>query len=460
MSADAATIAIPRESIVAEQLRLLLKSSFPIYSAVATAALAVIVLHRQIEPAALYGWGGIMLLWQLLRFIVWQRFRGIKADDAQAIAWTPTIVVLMTGCGLLWGVVVLELYHIEDFELRIFTMFIVTSMMTGGAVTFMAHLPSFYGYLAAAILPIVAAFLWHGTTTSLLIAGMSIVYVTVLIFTARAANRGIADLIALQLEKAALVGDLRRAKDGAENANRVKSHFLANMSHELRTPLNAIIGFSDIIGKEMFGPVGSPRYRDYVRDINRSGHHLLSLVNDILDLSKLEAKAMDLAEERVDLGAMVADCVRLLRTAAAAGGVNVVLALPDPLPPVLADELRLKQVVLNLLSNAIKFSRPGGVIDVTGGPAAAGGLALIVRDHGIGMTPDDIKIALEPFRQVDSAFTRRYAGTGLGLPLAKSLIERHGGTLEIESERNVGTAVALTLPAQRVLPAERARRVG
>jgi signal transduction histidine kinase len=225
---------------------------------------------------------------------------------------------------------------------------------------------------------------------------------------------------------------------------------MANMSHELRTPLNAIIGFSEVIRDALVGPVAA-RYKDYARDIHSSGRHLLGLINDVLDLSKVELGRLELHEEPLELGKIVHDCQRLMADRARAGNLELDIDLPADLPLLLGDELRLRQIVLNLLSNAIKFTPAGGRITLSGGISPAGGIALAVTDTGIGMKPEEIPIALEPFRQIDSALNRRYGGTGLGLPLARTLAELHEGMLDISSALGEGTTVTVTLPAARVI---------
>ncbi|MBM3549438.1 MAG: DUF3365 domain-containing protein [Alphaproteobacteria bacterium] len=243
--------------------------------------------------------------------------------------------------------------------------------------------------------------------------------------------------------------ELRAAKDQADHANQAKSEFLALMSHELRTPLNAINGFSEIIRGEFFGPVDR-RYRGYANDINDSGQYLLSVINDILDMAKVEAGKIDLAEDRVDVAAMVDGCFRLLGDRAQAGGLTLGVDVPSSLR-LMADELRLKQVLVNLLSNSVKFTPPGGTVTVTARIASDGSAVLAVADTGIGIAAEHIPNALAPFGQVDNRISRKYGGTGLGLPLSRGLVELHGGTLAIESAPGRGTVVSIVLPAQRVL---------
>ena len=244
---------------------------------------------------------------------------------------------------------------------------------------------------------------------------------------------------------------LQIAKEQAELANRAKTNFLGTMSHELRTPLNAIIGFSEIIEDQLLGPIGTEKYLDYVRDIHMSGSHLLEVINDILDLSKVEAGKFELLEKGVDLARVIESTIRLMRDKATRAELSIVTAVPDPSPVLMADERALKQILLNLLSNSIKFTRPGGTITIAGELVANDDFAISVTDTGIGMAEGEIPKALAPFGQVDSSLTRKYAGTGLGLPLVKSLAELHGGTLALTSTLGVGTRATVYLPASRVL---------
>jgi PAS domain S-box-containing protein len=243
--------------------------------------------------------------------------------------------------------------------------------------------------------------------------------------------------------------EMLAAKEEAELANRAKSAFLATMSHELRTPLNAIIGFSDLMTREALGPVGSPLYRDYAGDIHSSGEHLLSLINDILDISKIEAGKAEIYRENVDFIALIESAISLIREPADAAHISIIKDLPgDTSPSLFADPRRIKQVLINLLSNSIKFTEPGGAITIRLRYGDDGGYVLDVMDTGIGMAAEDIPKALTRFQQIDATLGRQHAGTGLGLPLAKSLVELHGGSLGLQSQPGKGTTVTVKLPVE------------
>ena len=246
--------------------------------------------------------------------------------------------------------------------------------------------------------------------------------------------------------------DSEAAREEAERASAAKSDFLARVSHEIRTPLNAIIGFAEVMMEERFGPVGNERYKEYLKDVHTSGTHVLSLVNDLLDLSKIEAGKMELAPEDLDANATIGECVSIMQTQANQQRVIVRLSLAPRLPRIRADERSLRQILLNLLSNAVKFNEPGGQVIVSSAQTDAGFVVIRVKDTGIGMSDDEIDIALEPFRQV--ATSRKTTGTGLGLPVTKALIEANHASFTIKSRKNEGTLIEVAFPPARSLAAE------
>ena len=251
--------------------------------------------------------------------------------------------------------------------------------------------------------------------------------------------------------------ELLRARETAEEASHAKTRFLANVSHELRTPLNAIIGFSEMLGAEIFGPLGDPRQREYVELIHESGNHLLQVVNDILDMSKIEAGTFDVVPEPFDLVSMLDGVRQLMTLQAEERGLRLTLQTPEPLPELVADRRACKQILINLLSNAVKFTDRSGVVTI-GARLDGDTVAIFVRDTGIGIAEKDIRRLGTPFVQADSGYDRRHEGTGLGLSVVKGLTQLHGGTMTIESRLGEGTCVTVRLPLDpAATPAPRVR---
>lgn len=245
---------------------------------------------------------------------------------------------------------------------------------------------------------------------------------------------------------------LRLAKEQADSANQAKSMFLANMSHELRTPLNAIIGFSEMMMKETFGPLGNNKYTEYLGDIHLSARHLLEIINEVLDMSKIEAGRLHLDEDTFDVIQTIQSVARMMDSRAFSSGLKITQIIPPDLPPLYADPRLFRQILINLVGNAVKYSNPGGQIEMRARMKENGDMQIAVSDEGIGIPKDKINEALEPFGQVSNAVeTRNVQGTGLGLPLAKAMTELHGGVLTLDSEVNKGTVVTVTFPSERVV---------
>lgn len=246
-------------------------------------------------------------------------------------------------------------------------------------------------------------------------------------------------------ERKAQEDALLKACDTAEAANHAKTHFLANMSHELRTPLNAIIGFSEILDRELYGRIGEDRYREYAHLIHQSGEHLLSVVNEILDMSKIEAGKFEIVTEHFDVQGLVATCCEMMRHQGESKSIELKTTVEPQLPELVADKKACKQILLNLLANAIKFTGEGGSVEVV---ARRHGelIEIAITDTGIGIATEDISKLGNPFVQVASSYDRRFEGTGLGLSLVKGLVQLHGGTLDIQSTLGVGTTISIRLP--------------
>ena len=315
-----------------------------------------------------------------------------------------------------------------------------TAVLTGIAVTAslaltMATEYLLYGAIDPSDLPVAAV-------VATLVSAPICAYAQALIAKIRASRRALKQL------SEQLVLALHRAED----ANQAKSQFLANMSHELRTPLNAIIGFSDMMRAQLLGPIGNARYLEYARDIHTSGAHLLQIINDILDLARIEAgeaAPQDMVE--CDMGTIIDGTLRMIRPIADKQGVEIHREAGCDAPRLTAAERMVRQVLINILSNAIKFTRTGGRIVLRQSMDRDGGYTLAVSDSGVGMSAAEIVVALTPFGQNDNQIADETKGTGLGLPLAKAMMEMHGGTLLIDSAPGRGTTVALIFPASRVV---------
>jgi signal transduction histidine kinase len=353
--------------------------------------------------------------------------------------------------GALWGAVCAAAVVVGDPALRLG----VPALAFGYGVSVAARgatLPAVgIGQLLLVVLPFAAAGLATGDRFDAAFAALALLATPAPLSITLHIGRQARQLMLATAEKDRLLAELAAKSEAAEAAGRAKSRFLADMSHELRTPLNAVIGFSEVMAGEIYGPLGCPRYREYASDIRDGGAHLLAIVNDLLDLAKIEAGGMELGEDRVVVAELVAAALRQVEGRAAEKGVRLAAEPAGDLPPLLADRLRVLQMLLNLLSNAVKFTPRDGTVRVSAALRPDGGLELAVADDGPGMSAADLARALEPFGQATSTpAAERAAGTGLGLPLTKRLVEAHGGALVLGSAPGRGTRAALVFPASRV----------
>ncbi|MEQ8268025.1 MAG: ATP-binding protein [Parvibaculum sp.] len=365
-----------------------------------------------------------------------------------------TITLLREPFQLLWAVIILSV------GVTILRTLLTDKEARRDALAVLLAAMVYFGYEVLSSMKIISASM---ELSNLLIVFVTLLHIRAFVLKFRRVE-GERDLLHRNLREAnavleARADELSRALLAAEQASLAKSEFLATMSHELRTPLNAIIGFSETMKLEVFGPLGHGKYADYAKDINGAGTHLLDLVTDILDISRVESGTDSLCEEEVRIEAVARQVIGVTAPQAEKAGVQCRLEASAGLPAVVADERKIRQIVINLVGNAIKFNRRGGTVTVAlaHGP---GGYRIAIADTGIGIAADDIPKALARFGQLEGHTNRKYEGLGLGLPIVQALTAQHGGSLAIESEPGRGTTVTITLPPERCLTPELARAVG
>ncbi|EJW11739.1 periplasmic sensor signal transduction histidine kinase [Rhodovulum sp. PH10] len=404
-------------------------------------------------------WTVTMLVIHAIIIVMCRKFLGEPAGTPTAKRWRLRFVMLELFLGLAWMIQLLR--PIGEYDgagtFNLFVMLLVVAV----ASMLASSLPI---AVLAATVPVATAvalnFFLSGSVQGYILGAMAITaqcYFALLSFRIHSSN--LATLEA-RAEKDALIGELEQAKAKsdearrrAEGANVAKSRFLAQMSHELRTPLNAILGFSEVMKNEIFGPHVVAAYKDYSNDIHNSGVHLLGLINEILDLSRIEAGRYELNEEVVGLAMTVEECHHLLKLRARNRGITIHESFEPDMPKLWADERAVRQVCLNLLSNAIKFTPQGGEVWLKVGWTNAGGQYLSVRDTGPGIPEDEIPVVLDSFGQGSNAIKSAEQGAGLGLPIVKSIIDLHGGTFTLKSKLREGTEVVVTFPPERVMTA-------
>ena len=375
-----------------------------------------------------------------------------QCDVAAAAKNARTIARMALVLAVVWCALIFSMYHHSITANRLFVALILTASVGSLSIMFAMHAASAAGAIFVLASSLVGVLVLNSLNGRLTLLPIGLIYVIMVVKQAAGMNSRFANARRMEQEHENLILELRYAntesfasEERANAANRAKSEFLANMSHELRTPLNAILGFSELMSDPMFAKSGSERFAEYSKLIHTAGTHLLGLINDVLDMSKIEAGKLQLHPEWLDLAKIVDECVELMRNRADAGRVEIVLDIPERPLMLSADARALHQILLNLLSNAVKFTLPGGKVCVRARRAGTG-IALTVEDTGVGISQADLPRLGQPFVQAKNQAGVAQTGTGLGLALVRALAQKHNGSMRIESTEHVGTTVTVYLP--------------
>jgi two-component system cell cycle sensor histidine kinase PleC len=387
-----------------------------------------------------------------------RRFVALPRNEVNVDVWYRRLVLAETINGVVWAGFALVGMGATDSASHVF-LFASLIVILAIRMTFASTvLPILYVGTLPMTIAVVARLMMLGHPFYWAMASMALGVHVYFIFLAKGLNSTALSMLEFRAEKDALIAELEQekatsdeARRRAEGANVAKSRFLATMSHELRTPLNAILGFSEVMKAELLGPIANPTYKEYAANVHYSGSHLLHLINEILDISRIEAGRYDLREESIRLVDVAEDCHRLLKLRAESKNLTIELDLDQSLPMVWADERAMRQVCLNLLSNALKFTPRGGRVTLSVYREPVGSQTLSIRDTGPGIPREEIPRIMQAFGQGSLAQENAEGGTGLGLPIVKSLVELHEGVFELRSELRKGTEVLVTLPRQRVM---------
>ena len=376
-------------------------------------------------------------------------------DFDQVRHWFLHLTVMEGGVSLAWGFMPWLLWEPGNALNHMFLCTAIIAVIAGLVVARGSNLPLFLTSIVPISVMTSTRFLLGDGPLDMIIALAPPLFAAQMWITARQLVSRMREDTRLRFQVEDMARELEETRDDAlrkrfeaEAANASKTAFLANMSHELRTPLNAILGFSEIISQECFGPVGNARYKDYAGDIHSSGAHLLSLINDLLDIAKIEAGRMEISPNPLDARRTFEIALKLIGFKAAEKRQQLVIHVEQNTPPLYADERALKQMLINLVSNAVKFTPEGGRIDVLASPAKGGGFQIMVRDNGPGIARDKLANIFTPFSQVDNRYDRQAGGTGLGLALVRGLAELHGGRAWLESEQGGGCSAFIVLPVK------------
>jgi two-component system cell cycle sensor histidine kinase PleC len=436
----------------AERIRLFYKQQTTTVAASSTIAVFLVVILWSDSGASplLLGWLATMLVLQICRAVVRTLYFRASPDSDTAPRWGRSAVLTTAVSGLCWGASVL-LFFDPASPTNLVAMTMAATGIAAGGLAVLSALPAAYlAYLASHVPPLIVLLAATGEFANIVFAASFVFFLVVLVFSVRTMGATLDESLRLRFERIGMIEHLNQARIHAESAGRAKSEFLAMMTHELKTPLNSIIGFAALIGS-LPGSTRDNKLENYTSEIQDGARRLLALINDILDLSKADAGRLGLQEGLFSLGAAIERCRQLVTSHAEEAKLVLRMELADGLPALRGDERLIRQAILNLLSNAIKFTPAGGFVRIAASHVDEG-IVIEVSDNGIGISPEDLPRAMQPFEQISRGSTRERAGSGIGLPLAKRIAELHRGRLEIASRTGGGTTVRLILPPERIVP--------
>jgi len=410
------------------------------------------VFWGRLSHAAILVWLALFAIFSTLGLYRWWRKRRwpVPAKVSRAALWRTTFSAL--AAGLLWTAAMIYAFPRDDMSLQMVILFLAGGLGSGAVGSMPSQPVACVAFMGPPLISVLVLLATQGGQIAHVFTLMGTLFVVILVAALASGFTSFATIVRTKIDSRTLQTRLLEMELAASTeANAAKSQFLANMSHELRTPLNAVIGFSEIIRDQSLGPQAMANYREYANDIHAAGEHLLRIINDVLDISKIEAGRLELHESETDIRAMVKSGVKLMTQSAFENGIALEAEMADDLPLVMADELRLRQALMNLLSNAVKFSERGGTVTVAASLRPDGAMSIAVADTGIGMSESEITTALQPFRQVANSLSRAQNGIGVGLSLVDGIVGLHGGRLELASTPARGTTVTLVLPPERVI---------
>ena len=426
---------------------------------IGSALFLTLILWDRTNPFWLAVWAVTLTGWTMMRFVLARGYLSRKRTPAEASRWATYFAIGSGVGGALWGLSVVFFAGFDAEAAKLPMALLMAGLSAAALAGYSKCLKAFFAFIVPALLPYGINLIWLEGGFDPWIAGYFALWFALVWIMAHNLHEGFRDFVALDIHNLGLVDQLTVARDRAEAANVAKSRFLANMSHEFRTPLNAIIGYSEMMKTEVMGPIGNEHYEPYVGDIFDSGQHLLKIVDEILDVSRLESGKVALDEVAIDVGDLLRSAISLVEGMAAKDSIDISLKVSPDLPLVMADETKLRQIAINLLSNAVKYTPTGGKVAASA-RVGAEGIDIEVADTGIGMTADEVETAVIPFAHLENRdhlervrALKHDAGqtsNGLGLPLVKLLTECHDGALRIASVPGEGTSVTVHLPAERI----------